>query len=449
MDAPSNIKSAGMKFAEQQMQRHGWTEGKGLGKNEDGMSEAIKVKVKCDSAGVGHNPAEQFTFHWWDHVFNKTASSISVESNQDGVTVKKLSEDDGPAVSSKKPRKAMLHSNMLYGRFIKSATLTSGGEKPVEEPSSSSDSSDSSEDEDSKLDLSSATKLSDKDLMKICGGRTAHKGARHGLTMSAKLSRIEEQERAFMEKYGKKETNPQTTKPSSEVPSVEEMKGNDGKVHKKKKQRQSNEEDDPSDGEIPKKKKKKHKKRDCEETVEDVPSGRDQDPAPSVEVDTKTSKKKKKSKVLENIEMAEEDHKNDSSVEGETTRPAKKKKKRKTVENEESMIVNGHTEAKEEQEDGNTEEEAGKKKKKKKRRTEDHEEMVITEETIAGPEEEQTGKPKNKRKWCEENGISTEDTENGRRRKNKQGDKEEEPNEEDDTNATKKKKKSKHKDRKD
>lgn len=28
---------------------------------------------------VGHDPAEQFTFHWWDHVFNKSAANIAVE----------------------------------------------------------------------------------------------------------------------------------------------------------------------------------------------------------------------------------------------------------------------------------------------------------------------------------------------------------------------------------
>uniref|UniRef100_A0A674JYE7 G patch domain-containing protein 4 n=1 Tax=Terrapene triunguis TaxID=2587831 RepID=A0A674JYE7_9SAUR len=79
--APKN-KTGGMTFAEQQLQRHGWKQGKGLGKRENGISEAIKVKVKCDTAGVGHDPAEQFTFHWWDHLFNKSAANISVEAGQ-------------------------------------------------------------------------------------------------------------------------------------------------------------------------------------------------------------------------------------------------------------------------------------------------------------------------------------------------------------------------------
>ena len=77
-------KSRGLKFAEQQLLRHGWEQGeildrygcsalfklcrvtdfcrflihstvssgKGLGRAENGISEAIKVKVKCDKGGV-------------------------------------------------------------------------------------------------------------------------------------------------------------------------------------------------------------------------------------------------------------------------------------------------------------------------------------------------------------------------------------------------------------
>lgn len=69
-------KSRGLKFAEQQLLRHGWEQGKihscaltynsvtlelnffilqtgkGLGRDENGISEAIKVKVKCNKGGV-------------------------------------------------------------------------------------------------------------------------------------------------------------------------------------------------------------------------------------------------------------------------------------------------------------------------------------------------------------------------------------------------------------
>ncbi|NWI84382.1 GPTC4 protein, partial [Pitta sordida] len=168
--------------------------GQGLGKRGDGIAEAIRVKVKCDTAGVGHDAAEPFTFHWWDHVFNRAAANIAVEAGQDGISVKALSEQGG-GISNKKPRKAGSPGELLYGRFVKSATLTSRGEESMALPAAP----ESSEEEEEKLDLSSARRqLTDEELVQACGGRTAHKGARHGLTMSAKLARLEEQERAFL-----------------------------------------------------------------------------------------------------------------------------------------------------------------------------------------------------------------------------------------------------------
>ena len=56
--------------------------GSGLGRDEAGIKEAIKVKLKFDQTGVGHNAADQFTFHWWDHAFNKAADNIQVKETQ-------------------------------------------------------------------------------------------------------------------------------------------------------------------------------------------------------------------------------------------------------------------------------------------------------------------------------------------------------------------------------
>ncbi|NXS40838.1 GPTC4 protein, partial [Balaeniceps rex] len=166
--------------------------GQGLGKREDGIAEAIRVKVKCDTAGVGHDAAEPFSFHWWDHVFNKAAANIAVEAGQDGISMKTLSEQ-GVGISNKKPRKASSADSMLYGRFVKSATLTARGEESTKLPAGS----ESSEEEE-KLDLSSARR---RGWGRRCQTPAAHdrcRGARHGLTMSAKLARLEEQERAFL-----------------------------------------------------------------------------------------------------------------------------------------------------------------------------------------------------------------------------------------------------------
>merc|ERR1712119_85936 len=53
-------------------------------------------------------------------------------------------------------------------------------------------------------DMSKLKELTDDELVAACGGRTAHKGSRHGHKMTAKLDRIAEAEREYMEKYNKK-----------------------------------------------------------------------------------------------------------------------------------------------------------------------------------------------------------------------------------------------------
>ncbi|NWY07794.1 GPTC4 protein, partial [Nothoprocta ornata] len=208
--------------------------GRGLGKREDGIAEAIRVRVKSDTAGLGHDAAEPFSFHWWDHVFNASAANIAVEAAQGGVSVRRLQERDA-GLSTRRPRRAGAGAGLLYGRFVKvsaaaprgrlpparpqprapaqAATLTARGEEAAPAPAApqrSDEDDDDEEDDEDKLDLSSATsraladvpcafrRLTDKELIRACGGRTAHKGARHGLTMSAKLARLEQQEREFL-----------------------------------------------------------------------------------------------------------------------------------------------------------------------------------------------------------------------------------------------------------
>nr|XP_029481126.1 G patch domain-containing protein 4 [Oncorhynchus nerka]XP_029481137.1 G patch domain-containing protein 4 [Oncorhynchus nerka] len=324
-------KSRGLKFAEQQLLRHGWEQGKGLGRQENGISEAIKVKVKCDKGGVGHRQGEQFTFHWWDHVFNKASSSLEVESGENGVQVKKLVEEEEEGmISNKKPTKAMLGRDKLYGCFVKSATLLAGLEQPEQKSSSTDDSSSSSDDEDQRLDLSSTTKLSDADLVKACGGRTAHKGARHGLTMSAKLARLEQQEQEFMAKYGKKNQlaaatpDSVTTQPAAQISEDELTHETPGKKTKKKKR-------------------KNHSEDTCENVAEEN--------ADSAVVSRSTNMKikvKKKESLKENtgevaVVPVEEELTSVEDNTADNAQPTKRKrsKQRKVLEEGESCHLNG------------------------------------------------------------------------------------------------------------
>merc|ERR1719225_1798335 len=138
--------------------------------------------------------ADEFEFHWWDHVFNKAAKNIQVDSNEEG-DIKVLMKMDKSELSTKKMRKKMMKQirSKLYSNFVRAGTMTGG---KMEE--------DAEKEEQLEVvkDLSKIKELSDDQLVEACGGLTAHKGGRHGLNMKAKLDRIAEAEKEFLAKYG-------------------------------------------------------------------------------------------------------------------------------------------------------------------------------------------------------------------------------------------------------
>ena len=49
-----------MEFARALLEKHGWTEGKGLGKQEHGRAEALRPKLKFDTRGIGETGSNNF-----------------------------------------------------------------------------------------------------------------------------------------------------------------------------------------------------------------------------------------------------------------------------------------------------------------------------------------------------------------------------------------------------
>lgn len=288
------------RFAQKELKKFGWKEGSGLGKNENGMKEAIKVKIKNDSYGVGHNRGDEFTFHWWDHVFNKAASSIVVESTQEGVSVKAAKESVG--VSTKKAR-TYDNKAMLYGQFVKGATLDNN-----QEVKSEGEEEDASEvTEYLEEDRQTLQKLPDEEILKICGGMTAHKGARHGLKLNGKLERIQEQERLLMEKWKK-------------------QKGSNSEMDKSERSSLNAKTDTTENEEVNRecvKTKKKKKKRDKLEDAEKISQNQSPDCDDSQEIQNdKSDVKKEKKRKRKNIELGHE-----TDIDHETKRTKKKKKR--------------------------------------------------------------------------------------------------------------------------
>jgi len=325
-----------MDFAKSHMEGKGWSEGIGLGRHGQGITDAIKPKLKFDQSGIGHNKAEEFEFQWWDHAFNKAAKSVKVEADQDG-QVKVDFNSSKDELSTKKIRrkaeKAMKKEvkAKLYSNFVKSGTLTGGKMEEAQE-------TDSGFVEDK--DLSLLRTLTDEELVKACGGRTAHKGGRHGHRMNAKLARIERAEAEYMENHKLKEQEAISVveKDVSSRLGEGEAGVEDANTEVKKKKKRKREKDGINDAnsnqepsrcdvmdfvneeeEGQKPKKKKSKKRPIEEDIEN------EEPVHELKV---KKKKMKKSKV-DIDDSTLEVHLVASTEEESATKKKKKSKKKK------------------------------------------------------------------------------------------------------------------------
>eukprot|EP01041_Mallomonas_annulata_P009456 gene9456-19639_t len=85
-------------FARKQLEKFGWSEGKGLGKNEDGMKKHIKIKKIEDNSGIGQEKAKQEASQeeWWHDPFDKALRKMQSKKKR------RLSKSDG-AVPNEPP----------------------------------------------------------------------------------------------------------------------------------------------------------------------------------------------------------------------------------------------------------------------------------------------------------------------------------------------------------
>ncbi|ETI32776.1 hypothetical protein F442_20292 [Phytophthora nicotianae P10297] len=72
-------------FARRQMEKMGWSAGKGLGKNEQGVKSHVKVKRREELQGVGAEKQEvkEQANQWWYNVYDRMASKIVVDASSD------------------------------------------------------------------------------------------------------------------------------------------------------------------------------------------------------------------------------------------------------------------------------------------------------------------------------------------------------------------------------
>lgn len=174
-----------MDFAKNILQKYGWREGDGLGKNSDGIVKPIKANFKFNNSGLGTDQAKDHTNRWWERVFDEAANNLDVgpagkihQKERDAVEI------SANSYSVKKLKQKTADGKASYGGFLKASRLLTavGREEELEGHVKTED-----------IEFKPTKVLTDEELFAACGGRTAHKGARHGLKLSGKLARIEAQ----------------------------------------------------------------------------------------------------------------------------------------------------------------------------------------------------------------------------------------------------------------
>ena len=152
-----------MDFGRRMLAKFGWTEGKGLGRQENGMLDHIRVKQRADQLGLGANEREVTA---WAPPPDAIAAASRVAKKAASKKAKAkakakaagVSDSDSESEGEAEVRRRLQGSGVLPG-------------------------------------------LSDDALFELCGGVRLHRGSRGG-TGAGKLSRTEEADRAFLAKYG-------------------------------------------------------------------------------------------------------------------------------------------------------------------------------------------------------------------------------------------------------
>ena len=82
------VKSA---FGAKILAKYGWTEGKGLGKGEDGISECVQISKREEKVGIGAESSKESTEwdNWWTGAYDSVAQKISVKVARDKKEKKK------------------------------------------------------------------------------------------------------------------------------------------------------------------------------------------------------------------------------------------------------------------------------------------------------------------------------------------------------------------------
>lgn len=107
-----------------------------MGKNNDGITQPIRVHKKTNLAGLGADQAKDITGDfWWERVFNEASNNLTVVSEFNGNVTVVQKEHDSVELTNKSYSLKKLKTrtrNMAYPNFIRAPTLPNEDIKEAE-----------------------------------------------------------------------------------------------------------------------------------------------------------------------------------------------------------------------------------------------------------------------------------------------------------------------------
>jgi hypothetical protein len=100
-----------MSFGKKLLEKYGWNEGQGLGKDNQGISKTITPLTQTTTKGIG---AGQASFvNWWDDLYSNTLSKINSVNGQckenTSSTDKSVKEKSKKEKKEKREKKSRKH----------------------------------------------------------------------------------------------------------------------------------------------------------------------------------------------------------------------------------------------------------------------------------------------------------------------------------------------------
>lgn len=212
-----------MDFALNQMKAMGWSEGKGLGASENGITTAIKPSTQKDTRGLGFTIEDsiQLKNQWWSEAYNAARKGLKSELKitSVGVMVKAKKQDSNGnecssdtkkgyserfvsagVLNNKKKSEDEADESLREDEAIKSEKRKKKKRKHKAGQKEEINTCADDDDDSGTANIEMPTSINFNEVFKEAKGMTCHKAARLGIKMCGKMKRIQEQEEEFLKK---------------------------------------------------------------------------------------------------------------------------------------------------------------------------------------------------------------------------------------------------------